>query len=233
MIEVNASGTGRLFSRFRNARAFVYTSSASAYAYQGGRPLVEEDPYGLQEGLEDYAISKIGAEILVGFLAEEWAVPTTILRVFSMYGPRGGTVSGRVDRIRDGSPVTIYPERENRVTVMHEDDYVEKLMTAATVASVPPVVTNFGGSSSSIEEYCSLAATMLNTTVTLVPSLSASTPREGDLSRMRDLLGSTRITVEEGIRRIVEGGDGERLDRWRAFAIPGEGAAPEHAEDHE
>ena len=45
--QVNAGATGRLARRYRDCEAFVHGSTGSLYAYQGERPLREDDPYGL------------------------------------------------------------------------------------------------------------------------------------------------------------------------------------------
>src|SRR5579862_2548576 len=88
--EVNAGAVGRLASRYRDCEAFVQGSTGSLYAYQGERPLREEDPYGLHSSAELYAASKIAAEYLLKHLSEEYRMPTVLIRIFSFYGPRGG-----------------------------------------------------------------------------------------------------------------------------------------------
>src|ERR1700751_3895438 len=88
--EVNAGAAGRLASRYRDCEAFVHGSTGSLYAYQGERPLTEDDAYGLHSSTEPYAAAKIGAEFLLKHLSEDYRMPTVIVRIFSFYGPRGG-----------------------------------------------------------------------------------------------------------------------------------------------
>ena len=77
--------------------AFVYCSTGSAYAYQGQRPLREDDPPGVHLGA--YSLSKIAGEAVVRFAAEQAGSPLTIIRIFSTYGPEGGTPVNRLRRI--------------------------------------------------------------------------------------------------------------------------------------
>src|SRR5579862_724280 len=53
--EVNAGAVGRLARRYRECEAFVHGSTGSLYAYQGERPLREDDAYGLHSSAENYA----------------------------------------------------------------------------------------------------------------------------------------------------------------------------------
>ena len=107
--EVNAAASGRLVARYRDADGLVFCSTGSVYAYQGARPLSEDDPPGVHLGV--YSLSKIAAESVVAFAAEEHAVPTTIIRIFSTYGPMGGAPADRLDRLVAGRGAPPLPGR--------------------------------------------------------------------------------------------------------------------------
>ena len=220
MIEVNAFGSGRLLHRYADTGAFVYASTASVYENIDD-VLVEDGRYGLHHGFEDYSLSKIIGESLVAFSAERLGTPTTILRIFSMFGPRGGAATNRIDRVRAGLPIAVYGENENRVTVMYEDDYVQKLIAASSIASCPATIVNFGGWRISIQEYCQIAAEQLGMTAKFVSSTDASAPTEADLTRMLELLGPPTVSVDDAVRRAIASSD-QRLSRWQAFSMPGD-----------
>ena len=139
---VNAGAVGRLARRYRDCEAFVQGSTGSLYAYQGERPLRENDPYGLHSSAEPYAASKIAMEFLLTHLSEDYRMPTTMVRIFSFYGPRGGGVTQRIDQVAKGLPVSVYPGVKNVHTPLFEDDYVEKTIGAAGIAKYPPEVIN-------------------------------------------------------------------------------------------
>ncbi len=183
--ETNVQATGRLMRLVRSVKGFVYCSSGSVYAYQGQRPLREDDPFGLHNGIENYSASKIAAESLVEFLSREEQIPATTVRIFTVYGPAGGSITSRVDLVERGQPIPVYPGGPNQHSPMHVDDAVEKMAVAATLASVPPLVVNFGGSeTSSVQEYTKLAADLLGRDVTFRESASAYYPIWADVERM-------------------------------------------------
>jgi nucleoside-diphosphate-sugar epimerase len=203
--QTNVQATGRLMRHVGPVKGFVHCSSGSVYAYQGQRPLNEDDPYGLHNNIPTYAASKIAAESLVEFLSREAGIPTSIVRIFTVYGPQGGTVSARIDMVARGEPVPVFPGGPNQQTPMYVDDAVEKAETAATLATVPPLVVNFAGSeTASVQEYTTMAADLLGVDVSFRESDTAYYPIWADVTKMHETLGRCRVGVAEGVRRVVE-----------------------------
>jgi nucleoside-diphosphate-sugar epimerase len=205
----------------RGVKGFVYCSSGSVYAYQGHRPLREDDPFGLHNGIETYSASKIAAESLVEFISHDQQIPATILRIFTIYGPAGGSVTSRIDLVADGKQLPIYPGGPNQHSPMYVDDAVEKMALAATLASVPPLVVNFGGSETcSVQRYTQMAAGLMGVDVSFRDSETAYYPIWADVEKMHATLGSCTVGIEEGVRRVVESRQG-RLASGGVHSIPG------------
>jgi UDP-glucuronate 4-epimerase len=205
--DVNTGATGRLARRYRDAEAFVHGSTGSLYEYQGERPLREDDPYGLHSAGENYAASKIGAEYLIKHLSIDYDLPVTIIRIFSFYGPRGGGVTQRVDQVARGEPVSVYPGVRNVHTPLYEDDYVEKTIGCAGIAKVGAEVVNVGGSEScTTQEYCIIAGEICGREPIFVEN-GKSWPIWADTTKMERLLGPSKVSVREGIRRVLESTD--------------------------
>jgi UDP-glucuronate 4-epimerase len=205
--DVNTGATGRLARRYRDCEAFVHGSTGSLYEYQGERPLREDDPYGLHSAGENYAASKIGAEYLLRHLSVDYNLPVVMIRIFSFYGPRGGGVTQRVDQVARGEPVSVYPGVRNVHTPLYEDDYVEKTIAAAGIAKVGAEIINVGGSEScTTQEYCIMAGEMLGKEPIFVEN-GKSWPIWADTTKMEKLLGRSKVSVREGIRRILETAD--------------------------
>lgn len=201
---LNAGTTGRLARRYRGCEAFVHGSTGSLYQYQGERALREDDPYGLHSSAEPYAASKIAAEFLLKHLSEDYGMPTTIVRIFSFYGPRGGGVTQRIDQIAKGLPVSVYPGVRNVHTPLYEDDYVEKTIAAAGIAKAPAEIINIGGTEAvTTQEYCRMAGEMLGREPVFVEN-SKAWPIWADTSKMVKLLGPNTVSVREGVRRVIE-----------------------------
>ena len=202
--EVNAGATGRLARRYRNCAAFVHGSTGSLYQYQGERPLREDDPYGLHSSAENYAASKIAAEFLLKHLSEDYRLPVVIVRIFSFYGPRGGGVTQRVDQIIRGEPVSVYPGVRNVHTPLYEDDYVEKTIAAAGIATIGAEIINVGGTEAvTTQEYCQMAGEILGREP-LFAENSKAWPIWADTTKMVGLLGPNKVSMREGLRRTIE-----------------------------
>jgi nucleoside-diphosphate-sugar epimerase len=217
---VNAGAAGRLARRYRDCQAFVHGSTGSLYRYQGERPLREDDPYGLHSSIEAYAASKIAAEFLLKHLCEDYHMPTTIVRIFSFYGPRGGAITQRIDQVAKGQPVSVYPGARNVYTPLYEDDYVEKTIAAATIAKTPAEIVNLGGTEPvTIQEYCEMAGELLGKKPIFIEN-SAAWPLWGDTAKMLTLLGPCRISMREGVRRVVEAGEKARVGRHHVVGEP-------------
>ena len=216
--EINVQATGRLMRLTPDVKGFVYCSSGSVYAYQGQRPMREDDPYGLHNNIPTYAASKIAAESLVEFLSRDQGTPTTIIRIFTVYGPTGGTVTSRIDLVAEGKEIALFPGGPNQQTPMYVDDAVELAERAAMLATVPPLVVNFAGSeTASVQEYTKMGADILGVDVTYRESDTAYYPIWADVEKMHATLGHCRVGVAEGVRRIIE----QRALRQTTSNIPG------------
>jgi len=211
---INAYSAARLMSRYRDCSAFLYASSGSAYAYQGERPLREDDGFGFHTGLETYATTKIGGEFIVQALSRQYGTPATILRIFSLYSPRGGAITSRVDLVAAGRPIGLYPGVPNRYCPIYEDDYVRKAIRAIGIATAPPQVINFSGTqTTTVEEYCGIAGRILGRDPIFDDS-GRLYPIWPDTTKNLALLGPDEVGIEEGIRRVIEAGQDARLASW-------------------
>ena len=201
--EVNAQVTGRLVAASKGVAGFVFCSTGSAYAYQGRRPLKEDDPPGVHLG--NYSLSKIAAEAVAQFASMEHGVPLTIIRIFSTYGPLGGAPADRLERIRAGKDIVLHPDKPNNYNPIYEDDYVRFGIRALEVASVPPVVVNWAGSETvSAEDYCTYLGELVGKPVSFRYDERAPWPLWPDTTLMHEVLGRTRVPWREGMRRMVE-----------------------------
>lgn len=217
---VNAAAAGRLARRYRDAEAFVHGSTGSLYQYQGERPLREDDPYGLHSSTEAYAASKIASEILLKHLSEDYGLPVTIVRIFSFYGPRGGGVTQRIDQVAQGKPVSVYPGVRNVHTPMYQDDYVEKTIGAVSIAKSPAEVVNLGGSEAlTTQEYCEMAGEILGRKPIFAEN-SRAWPIWADTTKMVSLLGPCKVSMREGVRRVIEAGEGARTGKHHVIGEP-------------
>ncbi len=153
-VETNAQKSGELLYHCRAAKGFVFCSTGSVYGYQGQRPLRESDPPGVPLR-PNYSFSKIAAEAVCTWIAKQYDIPLTVIRICSTYGPQGGAPADRLDMMLAHKAIRLYPDKPNNYNPIYEDDYVELGIRAMEVAATPPIVVNWAGSETvSVEDYC-------------------------------------------------------------------------------
>jgi nucleoside-diphosphate-sugar epimerase len=206
-LAANAEGAGRLLSHCRKAKAFLHCSSAAVYEYVGHEPRSETAPLGdNHRGLfPTYSISKIAAESVVRFAASQCNVPTTIARLSVPYGANGGWPWFHLMMMKAGQPIPIHPERPNVYNPIHEDDYIEHLETLLDAARAPAITVNWGGSEPvSIEDWCGYLSELTGLEARFHETRAAFGSLILDLDRMHEIVGKTRVSWRDGIRRMLE-----------------------------
>ena len=185
---------------------FVYASSSSVYGSDPGYPVDEEQA---RRPASPYALSKLAAEELVGLYHRERGVPGTVLRYFTVYGPRQRpemALSRFLFSALRGRPVDVYGDGGQRRDMTFVSDAVD-----ATVAALgaPAGVYNVGGGTrATVDEMVEAVRR-----VTGVPVEVRYGPEaEGDVRstwadsrRAADVLGyEPRVGLEDGVAAQAE-----------------------------
>jgi nucleoside-diphosphate-sugar epimerase len=209
--DLNADAAGRLLAHCRTAKGFVFVSSASVYQTTGDdTPLLETTPFGvhtknIQSG-SFYPFSKVAAEAVVTFVARQTGIRVTILRMASPYGPAGGTVMERLDRIVRGQPILLHPGKPNFFRPMYETDVGRLAVAAMGRGQVPPLVVNFCGDETvSAEEYCAYLGSLVGCDPIIQYSEAGTYDSlVPDTTLMHEVLGRCEVGWREGCRRVVQ-----------------------------
>jgi nucleoside-diphosphate-sugar epimerase len=200
----NAHASGSLLYHCRRAKGFVYCSTGSIYGYQGRRPLAEADAPGMPLRA-NYSFSKVAGEAVCAWVAEQFGIPLTIIRICSTYGPLGGAPADRLEMILRRDPIRLHPDRPNNYNPIYEDDYVELGIRALEVAARPPLVVNWAGSETvSAEDYCAYMGELVGVEPSFEYTTEAHTPLWPDVRYMHEVLGRTKIPWREGFRRMIK-----------------------------
>jgi UDP-glucuronate 4-epimerase len=203
-VQTNADHSGKLLHHCRHAKGFVYCSTGSIYMYQGRRPLTETDGPGVPDRA-NYSFTKIAGEAVCTWVAEQFRVPLTIIRICSTYGPLGGAPADRLELMLQGKPIPLHPDKPNNFNPIYEDDYVELGIRAMEVASLPPVVVNWAGSETvSAEDYCAYMGELVGVRPVFEYTPAVHTPLWPDVTYMHQVLGRTRVHWRDGFRRMIE-----------------------------
>jgi UDP-glucuronate 4-epimerase len=204
----NAGGLGRLMTHSAKAKAFLHCSSTAVYQADGHRRLAETDMLGDNHrpfvGMHTYSISKIAAEAMASFCAQQLSLPTTIARLNVPYGPAGFWPAIHMDAIVAGRPINVHANAPSAFNPIHLDDMIATIPGLLAAASVPATIVNWAGNETvSIEEWCTYIGELVgrepvfNHTTETIESVAT------DVSLMHQLVGPTSVEWRDGIRRMV------------------------------
>jgi UDP-glucuronate 4-epimerase len=216
-LDANAGGVAWLMEHHQRARAFLHCSSTAVYQPDGHHPFAEGDRLGDNHGvwsfMQTYSIAKIAAEATARWGARRFALPTTIARLSTPYGGRGGWPAVHLDMMIAGSAIPVHADAPSVYHPIHEDDVVAMVPGLLSVASVPPTVVNWGGSEAvSIEEWCTYLAEMTGLEPKFKPTERTIQSVAIDVTRMHALLGRTTVAWRDGLRRMVRARHPELLE---------------------
>ncbi len=210
-LERNVYATQRLLEAVSacGTRRFVYASSSSVYGPDGGGPVGEDAP---RRPASPYGLSKLAAEESVGLYGRERDVPATVLRYFTVYGPRQRpemALSRFVELASRGEPVEVFGDGSQVREMTYVSDVVEATVAAlwSEAAAFPRTYNIGGGSRATVAELVGLVGGALGER----PEIGHRPPVPGDvrstwadLARARRELGYVpRVSIEEGVREQV------------------------------
>jgi UDP-glucuronate 4-epimerase len=206
-LSCNVLATQRLLEAVRAAGVdhLVHVSTSSVYGCDASgdedRPLAPDSPYG---------VTKLAAENLVLAYARNFGLPVTVLRYFSIYGPRQRPDMGYtifIERVLDGEPITVYGDGSQTRGNTYIDDCVDGTLAAFRHGPTGDVFNIGGGETISAIDAVRLIERITGRTVQL--EYAPSRPGEqrhalADVSKARRVLGwAPRTGIEPGLRAQV------------------------------
>ena len=203
-VSCNLQGTQRLLEAARDAEVkhFIHGSTSSVYGrYATGNeesPLAPVSPYG---------VTKVSAEHLCQAYASNYALPLTILRFFSVYGPRQRPDMAYhrfIEALLLDKPITVYGDGEQRRSVTYINDCVRGILLAfeAPERSVGQIFNIGGGEVVTINQVLGLLAEMARRP----PRLSYAPARPGDqLWTVADVVKAGRLLGYEPTVPVAAG----------------------------
>jgi nucleoside-diphosphate-sugar epimerase len=176
----NIQATQRLLEAARisgQVRQMIYASTSSVYGSQVTGP--ETTP---AQPASPYGITKLAAEHLMQTYQAQFGLPATILRYFSVYGPRQRPDMGYhifIDRILRGEPITIWGDGNQ----LRGNTYVGDIVQATILAHkqfTPGAIYNVGGAE---EISANQMLSILHEITGCAPTVQYGPARPGEQSR--------------------------------------------------
>jgi nucleoside-diphosphate-sugar epimerase len=204
----NVLATQRLLDACRDTAVdhLVHASTSSVYGRDASgnedRPLEPDSPYG---------VTKLAAEHLVRAYHRNFGVPYTMLRYFSIYGPRQRPDMGSyvfIDRVLKGEDVVVHGDGTQTRGNTFVDDCVAATVAAVDRGPLGTVLNVGGGDQVSVVE----ALQVIGELTGIKPRIRFGEARPGeqaralaDTSRARHLLGwAPAVGIRDGLARQVE-----------------------------
>jgi len=208
---VNVGGTVNLLEavRERSGVPVVFASSSSVYGNRDDGPFLESDPLGFPAS--PYAGSKRAAELMCNAAHLSWGQSVTILRFFTVYGPRQRptmAISKFIRMAEAGETIPVFGNGGSQRDYTYVDDAVSAIL-AALAKPQDFAVLNVGGGAP-IRLDALVEAIAQATGKAIQTDLLDEQPGDvaltwADPTQIQESLGwSAQVDILEGLRRTVE-----------------------------
>jgi UDP-glucuronate 4-epimerase len=209
--EINVNVTQRLLEAARNSDIdrFVYASSSSVYGNATTYPTLETDP---TAPFSPYGVTKLAGELLCNAYANNFDVPVTSLRYFTVYGPAQRpdmAIHRMVEATLTGGTFPVFGDGTQIRDFTYVGDVVDANLKAASAPTQPGAVINIaGGGSTTLAELIDAVGLAVGEPVPIErrPAQPGDVARTGgSIERAKDLLGWAPTTgIVAGIAAQVE-----------------------------
>jgi len=209
-VDVDIKGTVNLLevAKEHNVEQFIFGSSSSVYGATQDGPFSEDDPTDAQ--VSPYATAKKAGELYCRTYANLYGIPTTVLRFFTVYGPRQRpemAIHKFVRLMEQGKQIPMFGDGASARDYTYIDDIVDGIM-GAVKHPFGFEIFNLGNSITiKLKDLIELIAQKLG----VHPGMEQQLDQPGDvpityadISKARSLLGyNPKVPLEEGIKRFI------------------------------
>ena len=218
-IDINIKGTAVVLEACKNhnRRArIVKLGTRGQYGPSVTLPMSEDAPTN-PKGI--YEISLLAAERMAKVYNDVHGIPTTLLRLTNIYGPRAqmqhsrfGVANWFVRLAIDGDTIQVFGDGQIKRDFVYIDDCVAAVLLAAISADTVGVTLNVGDDRPSC--FLELAKTVIEVAASgrwefapFTPERAAQEPGDffSDITRIRRMVGwEPSVPLAEGLRRTVD-----------------------------
>jgi UDP-glucuronate 4-epimerase len=208
---VNVGGTVNLLEalRARDRMPLVFASSSSVYGARTDGPFAESDPVDWPES--PYAATKRAAELMCHAAHQSWGQPVSMLRFFTVYGPRQRptmAISRFVRMALQGETIPLFGDGSSARDYTYVTDVVGAVLAALDQPQGRAVLNVGGGRPVRLDALVAAIGEACGVQL----SLEHQGEQPGDVpltwadsSAIQERLGwSAQVRLVEGLRRVVE-----------------------------
>jgi nucleoside-diphosphate-sugar epimerase len=223
-MDCNVLGTQRLLDAARTAGIgrFVHISTSSVY----GRDAVGDETAPTRP-ISPYGVTKLAAENLVLAFVESYGFPATILRYFSIFGPRQRPDMAYhifIEALLDGQPILVFGDGEQSRTNTFVGDAVTATIAAIEGGAIGEIYNIGGGEPITLND----AIRVIGDAVGVEPEILHGPARIGDQRHTQ--ADTTKARLAFGFRPTVGPAAGLRAQAdWQRALRSGSAPVPSAA----
>lgn len=209
--QVNVEGTVNILeaARRHGVKKVLLASSSSVYGVNKKVPFAESDP--VFSVISPYAASKLACEALGHVYHYVYGMDVTMLRFFTVYGPRQRpdlAIHKFAKLISAGKPIPVYGDGSTARDYTYISDIVDGVIACAE-GKFGYEIFNLGGSETvTLARLIELLEKLLGRKAVIerLPEQPGDVPLTyADITKSRKLLGySPKVKIEQGIPLFVE-----------------------------
>lgn len=205
MVAVNIDATVALadWARRNGVRRFLFASSGTVYPADAERPLREND---VARPASMYGASKLSAELLLEQYAGAFEI--VLMRMFAVYGPgqRDMLIPSMVQRLLDGSAITLAGGVGIRLNPLFLTDCVAMIQSLVSASLSGPVerLNLAGAEETSLAQIVTLLETLLGRRANVAETDGRPPYLVGSIEKVRELTKrDSFVPLREGLRRTL------------------------------
>ncbi len=202
--EVNVMGTQNLLEIARNLNSkFTFLSTSHVYGVPETLPITQKHPL---HPTSNYAASKLAAEIICESYSKSYDLDCSILRIFSVYGPKSPEhlVTSRIISQFLTKNILELGNTNSKRDFIYVDDVINAIEFVIKKSKGFKIYNVGNGKSYSILELCTMLENITGKKITINPvkSLLRKTDADdvfSDNSQLRQLGWKSKTSMKEGL----------------------------------
>ncbi len=208
--QTNVIGTIELLEKLKHypETQLIFTSSSSVYG-QNPVPFKEDQRTNIQ--ISPYASSKKAAELICQTYAKLYKIPTTILRLFTVYGPRGRPDMAPykfINSALNNKPILKYGNGSSSRDYTYVDDIVSGLIAAAIKKFKYEIINLGEGKSITLSKFIQLIERKTKTKIEVLKKPQPpgdATHTLAEISKAKQLLDwEPETDLAQGIEATID-----------------------------
>lgn len=210
-VDVDIKGTLNLLEMARKNRVkqFIFGSSSSVYGEESTIPFREDEL--ILKPISPYSASKLAGEMFCETYSKLYQLPITILRFFTVYGPRQRpemAIHLFARLMKRGKPIPLFGKGDRVRDFTYVDDIVAGVISALG-HSASFEIFNLGNSRTiSLSRVIEVLSKEIGKDPIIHEKpiqLGDVSATHADISKAKNFLGWTpRVSFEEGVRRFIK-----------------------------